>query len=84
MFRACSDCPYTYCFSEVAHPREFGITNSRNLELVTPDGITLRCYMLRQSKELKSDPDASPLSDDTDSEISEEEASHFSSLWVGL
>jgi hypothetical protein len=40
--------------------------------------------MLRQSKELKSDPDASPLSDDTDSEISEEEASHFSSLWVGL
>jgi hypothetical protein len=40
--------------------------------------------MLRQSKELKSDPDASPLSDDADSEISEEEASHFSSLWVGL
>lgn len=81
MFRTCLGCPCTHRFPEVAHPREFGIPNAQDLELVTPDGITLRCYMLRQSQQLKSDPDASPLPDDTDSDISDDEASYVSASW---
>ncbi|KXN88510.1 Protein bem46, partial [Leucoagaricus sp. SymC.cos] len=57
---------------EVAKPTDHGMPYE-DLELITSDGVKLRCYMLRQSKEIASNPNAIEIPADVDSSISEAE-----------
>ncbi|KAF5354203.1 hypothetical protein D9756_007024 [Leucocoprinus leucothites] len=58
--------------TEVAKPSDHGIPYEE-LELQTLDGVTLRCYMLQQSKDIASNPNAIELPEDSDTSLSEEE-----------
>jgi hypothetical protein len=65
----------TYIFTfylDVAAPSDFELPYE-NLELKTPDEITLRCYLLPQKKELE--PGATFL--DIPKEMSEDEVNDF-------
>ncbi|EAU87012.2 BEM46 family protein [Coprinopsis cinerea okayama7 len=56
--------------TEVANPGQFGMPYE-DLELKTPDGVILRCYLLPQRKDLSSHPEATYLDEDfaSDEEI---------------
>ncbi|KAF9450395.1 alpha/beta-hydrolase [Macrolepiota fuliginosa MF-IS2] len=58
---------------EVAKPSDYGIPYDE-LNLVTPDNVTLKCYMLRQHKDLVSkNPAAIQLPTDSDPDLTEDE-----------
>lgn len=71
-----------YVIIEVSKPDDFGLPY-QDLELKTPDGISLRCYLLPQSKSL-SPPEATPVPDDTttDDEVASIFCPYFAWMFI--
>lgn len=61
---------------EVAKPSDYGIPYDE-LNLITPDHVTLRCYMLRQRKNLISmNPNTFQLPAEAEYDLTEDEVNH--------
>lgn len=61
----------------MATPTDHGLPYDE-LNLVTPDKVTLKCYMLRQRKDLlSSNRNTIELPEDTDRNLTEDEVSCF-------
>ncbi|KAJ3558749.1 hypothetical protein NP233_g11441 [Leucocoprinus birnbaumii] len=58
--------------TEVAKPSDHGIPYE-DLNLLTSDGVILRCYLLKQSKDIASNPNAVELEADSDDSLTDEE-----------
>ncbi len=66
-----------YFSQEVSTPSEHGLPYDE-LDLVTPDNVTLKCYMLRQRKDLLSfNPNTIGLPEDAGQTLTEDEVSRF-------
>ena len=75
--------------SEVAVPTDYNLDYD-SLDLETPDGVTLRCYLLVQHKDLGANKvGATHIDEDVDPDLSDEDVRWQASLlvrdlWQGL
>ena len=65
-----------WCDSDVAKPTSYGIPYE-DLDLETSDGVSLRCYLLKQNKNIATIRNAIQIPEDLNSSLSQDEVRHW-------